>query len=50
MAGEVPVVVYADRADEEVGEGGEVRLRPGEYAVLPEDSDQLMRFLRRLVA
>jgi len=38
----VPVVVYAGRADETVGEGGEVKLGPGEYAVLPENSDKLM--------
>ena len=46
---EAPVVVYAGRADETVGEGGEVSLGPGEYAVLPEDAEQLRRFLRGLM-
>src|SRR4051794_1792242 len=34
---EVKVVVYADQADETVSEGGEVRLGPNEYVILPED-------------
>jgi two-component system OmpR family response regulator len=47
---EVKVVVYADRADETVSEGGEVRLGPNEYVVLPEDGEQLEGFLCRLLA
>lgn len=46
----VPVVVFADRADEVVAEGGEVRVGDGEYVTLPEDGEQLFRFLRRLAA
>jgi len=45
-----PVVVYAAREDETVREGGEVSAGPAEYVVLPEDSEQLMRFLWRLAA
>jgi DNA-binding response OmpR family regulator len=37
----VKVVVYADRADETVTEGGEVSMGPNEYVILPEDCDQL---------
>ena len=46
----VPVVAYADRADELVSEGGEVSVGPGEYVTLPEDGQQLLRFLLRLSA
>ena len=46
---DVEVVVYADRADETVPEGGEVSLGPKEHAILPEDFDQLVRFLNRLL-
>ncbi len=44
------VVVYAGQEDETVREGEEVAAGPAEYVVLPEHSEQLMRFLRRLVA
>jgi CheY-like chemotaxis protein len=46
---EVMVVVYADRVDENVSEGEEVRLGPHEYIILPEDSAQLDGFLGRLL-
>lgn len=46
---EVMVVVYADRVDETVSEGGEVRLGPNEYVILPEDGEQLEGFLGRLL-
>lgn len=45
-----PVVVYAGREDETVREGEEVAAGPAEYVVLPEDSEQLMRFLHQLAA
>jgi CheY-like chemotaxis protein len=45
----VKVVVYADRADETVPEGGEVSLGPNEYVILPEDGDQLKSFLARIL-
>jgi CheY-like chemotaxis protein len=45
----VKIVVYADRADETVSEGGEVTLGPNEYVILPEDDEQLKRFLGRLI-
>lgn len=47
---EVKVVVYADRVDETVSEGGEVRVGLNEYVILPEDGDQLEGFLGRLLA
>jgi two-component system OmpR family response regulator len=46
---EVMVVVYADRVDETVSEGGEVRVGPNEYVILPEDGKQLDGFLGRLL-
>jgi|SRR5919107_849531 CheY-like chemotaxis protein len=46
---EVKVVVYADRADETVSEGGEVRVGPHEYVILPEDGEQWEDFLGRLL-
>lgn len=46
---EVKVVVYADHVDETVSEGGEVRLGPNEYVILPEDGEQLEGFLGRLL-
>jgi CheY-like chemotaxis protein len=49
LGDEVMVVVYADRVDENVSEGGEVRLGPQEYIILPEDSAQLDSFLGRLL-
>jgi CheY-like chemotaxis protein len=49
VGGEVKVVVYADRADETVSEGGEVRVGPHEYVILPEDGEQLEGFLGRLL-
>lgn len=45
----VKVVVYADRADETVSEGGEVSMGPNEYVILPEDSEQLECFLTRIL-
>lgn len=45
----VKVVVYADRADATVAEGGEVRLGPNEYVILPETFEQLEDFLGRLL-
>lgn len=45
----VKVVVYANSADETVPEGGEVSLGPNEYAILPEDGDQLESFLARVL-
>jgi CheY-like chemotaxis protein len=50
LPAEVPVVVYAAREDEMVRESEEVAAGPAEYVVLPEDSEQLLRFLRRLAA
>jgi CheY-like chemotaxis protein len=47
---EVKVVVYADRVDETVSEGGEVRLGSHEYVILPEDGRQLEGFLGRLLS
>ncbi|HEV7860016.1 MAG TPA: hypothetical protein VGO91_15465 [Pyrinomonadaceae bacterium] len=47
---EVMVVVYADRVDEAISEGGEVRLGPHEYIILPEDGAQLDGFLGRLLS
>jgi CheY-like chemotaxis protein len=49
VGNEVKVVVYADRPDETIHEGGEVSLGPNEYIILPEDNDQLDSFLRRLL-
>ncbi len=46
----VPVVAYANGEGDVAREGEMVEIRPGEYVVLPEDSDQLMRWLRRLTA
>ena len=46
---EVKVVVYADRADETVSEGEEVRLGAHEYVILPEDGEQLEGFLGHLL-
>ncbi len=45
----VKVVVYADRVDETISEGGEVRVGPNEFIILPEDSEQLQGFLGRLL-
>lgn len=47
---DVPVVAYADGADEVAREGEAVEVGPGEYVVLPEASKQLMEWLRRLAA
>jgi len=46
----VPVVAYANNAGEVAREGEAVEVRPGEYVVLPEDSEQLTGWLRRLAA
>ena len=45
----VKVVVYANHADETVHEGGEVSLGPNEYAILPQDAEQLQSFLARVL-
>ena len=45
----VKVVVYADQEDETVSNGGEVSLGPNEYVILPEDGEQLERFLARIL-
>jgi DNA-binding response OmpR family regulator len=45
----VKIVVYADRADETVHEGGEVSMGPHEYVILPEDAEQFEVFLERLL-
>ena len=45
---EVPVMAYANNEGEVAREGEAVEVRPGEYVVLPEDSDQLADWLRRL--
>ena len=47
---DVPVVAYANNAGDVAREGEAVEVGPGEYVVLPEDSDQLMGWLRRLTA
>jgi CheY-like chemotaxis protein len=46
---EVMVVVYADRVDETVSEGEEVRVGPNEYVILPEDGEQFDGFLGSLL-
>jgi hypothetical protein len=46
---EVKIVVYADKADETVADGGEVSFGPHEYVILPEDGEQLEGFLERLL-
>lgn len=46
----VPVVAYADGAGDVAREGEAVEFRPGEYVVLPEDTEQLAGWLRRLAA
>lgn len=47
---DVPVVVYANNAGEVAREGEAVEVSPREYVVLPEDTEQLMGWLRRLAA
>jgi DNA-binding response OmpR family regulator len=47
---EVPVVAYANSAGEVAREGEAVEFRSCEYVVLPEDTEQLMGWLRRLAA
>ncbi len=49
VGGEVKVVVYADKADETVVNGGEVSFGPNEYVILPEDGEQFDGFLERLL-
>jgi CheY-like chemotaxis protein len=46
----VPVVAYANNAGEVARDGEAVEVRPREYVVLPEDTEQLMGWLRRLAA
>ncbi len=48
LSEEVPVVAYANGEGEVAREGEAVEVRPGEYVVLPEDSEQLMGWLHRL--
>ena len=45
----VKVVVYADSGNETVADGGEVRLGPNEYVILPEDWEQMEGFLAGLL-
>jgi DNA-binding response OmpR family regulator len=47
---DVPVVAYANNAGEVAREGEAVEVSPREYVVLPEDTEQLMGWLRRLAA
>ena len=46
----VPLVAYANNAGEVAREGEAVEFRPGEYVVLPEETEQLIGWLRRLAA
>ena len=46
---DVKVVVYADKADESVANGGEVSFGPHEYVILPEDGEQFNGFIDRLL-
>ena len=50
LPGEVPVVAYANNAGEVAREGEAVEFRPGEHVVLPDDTEQLIGWLRRLAA
>lgn len=50
LPAEVPVMAYANNAGEFAREGEAVEFRPGEYVVLPEDSEQLAGWLRGLTA
>jgi two-component system KDP operon response regulator KdpE len=48
LAEEVPLVAYANNASEVAREGEAVEFRPGEFVVLPEDTEQLTGWLRGL--
>lgn len=50
MSEDVPVVAYANSAGEVAREGEAVEVRPGEYVVLPEETEQLVGWLRLLAA
>lgn len=50
ISAEVPVVAYANNAGEVAREGEAVEVSPREYVVLPEDTEQLVGWLRRLAA
>lgn len=50
MRKDVPVVAYANSAGEGAREGEAVEVRPGEYVVLPEETEQLVCWLHRLAA
>jgi two-component system OmpR family response regulator len=45
----IPIVAYAEQADEVVGEGEEVSMGDNEYATLPEDFQQLENLIDRLL-
>ncbi len=47
---DVPVVAYANNEGEVAREGEAVEVGPCEYVVLPDDSEQLAGWLRRLTA
>lgn len=46
---EIPIVAYAGRPDEIVGEGGEVPKGDNQYVTLPEDFNQLEELIERLL-
>lgn len=50
MREDIPVVAYANSAGGVAREGEAVEVRPGEYVVLPEETEQLVNWLRRLAA
>ena len=50
LPAEVTLVAYANNAGEVAREGEAVEFRPGEYVVLPDDTEQLIGWLRRLAA
>lgn len=45
----IPIVAFAGRADEIVGEGGEVSIGDNQYVTLPEDFYQLEKLIARLL-
>jgi two-component system KDP operon response regulator KdpE len=46
---EIPIVAYADRPDELIGEGGEIPMGDNQYVTLPEDFSQLEELIERLL-
>lgn len=46
---QIPIIAYADRADETVSEGEEVRVGDNQYVTLPEDFRQLEELIDRLL-